>query len=88
MLKAASEIVAFAARHGVPFAVVPCCVYAGQYPHRRLPDGRPVRTYEDLVAWCVATGPPGTATAKLPFEGKNIVVFWTGNSEGKHAGSN
>lgn len=69
---------AFAALHRRPFAVVPCCVYASSFPRRRLPDGRPVRSYDDLVKWCVAAGPPGTSIATLPFEGKNKVVFWAG----------
>jgi hypothetical protein len=42
-------------------------------------DGRPVRTYDDLVEWCVANGPLGTAVADLPFEGKCKVVFWAGD---------
>jgi len=51
--QACSEIVAFAARRRLPFAVVPCCVYAYAFPTRRLRSGQPVRTYEDLVAWSV-----------------------------------
>jgi hypothetical protein len=76
--QAAAEIVAFGAAYRVPFAVVPCCVYGYQFPTRKLPGGQPVRTYDDLVAWCVANGPPGTECAELPFEGKNKVVFWRG----------
>jgi len=76
--QAAAEIVAFSAAYGVPFAVVPCCVYRAQFPARKLPNGQPVRTYDDLVAWCVENGPPGTESTELPFEGKNKVVFWRG----------
>jgi hypothetical protein len=76
--QAAAEIVAFSAAYAVPFAIVPCCVYRAQFPARKLPNGQPVRTYDDLVAWCVANGPPGTESAELPFEGKNKVVFWRG----------
>ena len=77
--QAAAEIVAFAAERRIPFAVVPCCVYGYYFPQRRLPGGRPVRTYDDLVAWCLANGPPGTKVAELDFEGKNKVVFWAGD---------
>jgi len=97
--------VAFACAARKPFAVVPCCVYSHEFPHRALfdpspsqagaegrgadgggakaPHGgtanpRPVRTYEDLVKWCLLNGPPGTQKATLDFEGKNVVVFWTG----------
>lgn len=31
----------FALAHGKPFAVVPCCVFARDFPHRRMPDGAP-----------------------------------------------
>lgn len=55
-----------------PFAVVPCCTFADDFPERRLGD-RPVRTYDDLVEWLLATD-----TAEkgfLMFFGKNLVVF-------------
>ena len=34
--QAAGAIVAFAVSHGLPFAVVPCCVYRAEFPKRRL----------------------------------------------------
>ena len=42
--------------------------------------GRKVKNYDDLIDWLVAIGPKGTQTAVLPFEGKNICVFWTGDN--------
>ena len=112
--QAASEIVAFAAARRLPFAVVPCCVYAREFPFRRVPAaatpeqqqqqqqqsgvgggdgsdlfssiayarylrGKKVKSYDDLVDWLVATGPEGTKTTVLPFEGKNVCVYWTGD---------
>ncbi|KAL6768163.1 hypothetical protein ACKKBF_B38055 [Auxenochlorella protothecoides x Auxenochlorella symbiontica] len=58
----------------VPMAVVPCCVYASDFPHRRLPDGRRVTSHEDFVEYLCAKH-PSIGTATLPFEGKNTLVF-------------
>jgi len=59
----------------VPCAVVPCCVYASEFPGRRLPSGAPVRSHEDLVAWLLAKD-PRLREATLPFEGRNRVVYF------------
>ncbi|KFM27435.1 hypothetical protein F751_1212 [Auxenochlorella protothecoides] len=58
----------------VPMAVVPCCVYASDFPHRRLPDGRRVTSHEDFVEY-LCSKHPSIGTATLPFEGKNTLVF-------------
>ncbi len=55
-----------------PFAVVPCCTFADDFPERRLGD-RPVRTYDDLVEWLLAT--ESAEKGFLMFFGKNLVVF-------------
>jgi hypothetical protein len=60
---------------GVPFAVVPCCVFPAAFPARRLPGGRPVRTPAELVAYLRAKAGPGAAVARLPFQGMNAVVY-------------
>jgi hypothetical protein len=61
-----------------PWAVVPCCVYAAQFPGRRLASGAAVRTHQELVAYLLelaeGTGMAARA-APLPFEGKNVVVW-------------
>jgi hypothetical protein len=78
--QATDHIVELARRTGKPFAVVPCCVHPTQFPDRRLPDGRPVSTYEELVAYLVAKD-AGIQTAKLHFEGRNTAVYcvkWQG----------
>jgi hypothetical protein len=72
-------IVEVALAHGKPFAVVPCCVFASQFPERTL-QGKPVRRTEELVEWLceqvVAAGrEPQVAT--LPIRGRNTVVFAT-----------
>ena len=46
---ATDAIVEFALQHSKPFAVLPCCVYRKTFTHRRLPNGEPVRNYDDLV---------------------------------------
>ena len=35
----------------VPFAVVPCCVFPSEFPHRRLADGSKVKYYTDLIKY-------------------------------------
>ena len=75
--QATGPIVEFAQRTRKPFAVVPCCVYSGEFPRRRLPDGRPVRTYEELIEYLVAKDPSAVQVTELPFEGRNKVVFCT-----------
>jgi len=61
----------------LPFAVVPCCIFADEFPDRILgsgPDAHRVRTHEDLVAWLQSLG-PAIEKDFLRFRGKNIVVF-------------
>jgi len=72
-------IVEVALARGKPFAVVPCCVFASQFPERRLAKGgKPVRQTEELVAWlCEQAEAAGRRpqVATLPMRGRNIVVF-------------
>merc|ERR1711907_171235 len=49
--QAAEATVALALALRKPFAVVPCCVYSAEFPRRRLPNGQPVRSYGDLLAY-------------------------------------
>ena len=73
--QATEHIVDLAQRLHKPFAVVPCCVHARDFPHRRLPGGGLVRSHADLVAYIVSRDPEAIQTAELPFEGRNTVVF-------------
>ena len=34
---------------GIPYCVVPCCVFPAEFPHRRLQDGSRVRDYQGLL---------------------------------------
>lgn len=54
--------------------MVPCCVYHKQFPRRRL-NGETVTTYDQFVAYLLAKEPNRIKTAKLDFEGKNLVLY-------------
>mmetsp|Transcript_115248 Transcript_115248/g.223989 ORF Transcript_115248/g.223989 Transcript_115248/m.223989 type:complete len:515 (+) Transcript_115248:45-1589(+) len=72
--QATGSVLELARVFGRPFAVVPCCTFADDFPNRRLKDGRPVRTYEELVEWLRAYC-PATDVDFLSFHGKNLVVY-------------
>ena len=84
----ATEIaVDVAIARSLPFVVVPCCVFATQNPHRRLfpsslpagggglaaAEGRPVRTYADLLLYLRAKHPLARRV-RLGFRGMNVAV--------------
>lgn len=75
--QATGSVLELARAFGRPFAVVPCCTFADDFPNRRLADGRPVRTYEELVEWLRAYR-PATEVDFLSFHGKNLVVYARG----------
>ena len=86
--QATDAAVDFALAHGKPFAVVPCCTYARDFPHRRRPPGPgrpkgggPVTTHAHLVEYLLAKAPGVIKCETLPFEGKNVVVFSLGGVE-------
>lgn len=86
--QATDAAVDLALAFGKPFAVVPCCTYSKDFPHRRLPPGpgRPrggggaVTTHAHLVEYLLAKAAPGMTIERdeLPFEGKNVVVYSLG----------
>ncbi|GMI36823.1 hypothetical protein TeGR_g13517, partial [Tetraparma gracilis] len=67
-------IVRAALAHGKACAVVPCCVFPSLFKERRLPDGRQVRTVEQLVAYLVGLH-PSLKARPLPFPGRNVAVY-------------
>lgn len=81
--QATEWIVDFALEHRVRFAVVPCCVCPGLFPKRRVFSGdgddrvsKPVRSHEQFCEYLRGKAKPGEIELKrLPFEGKNTVVF-------------
>jgi hypothetical protein len=61
--QATEPIVDYALASGKPFVIVPCCVFARDFPHRRRPGppgpdgaGREVSSYEDFVEYLRAKG--------------------------------
>eukprot|EP00929_Paragymnodinium_shiwhaense_P087462 TRINITY_DN47637_c0_g2_i1.p1 TRINITY_DN47637_c0_g2~~TRINITY_DN47637_c0_g2_i1.p1 ORF type:complete len:493 (-),score=100.33 TRINITY_DN47637_c0_g2_i1:153-1577(-) len=71
--QATGGVVDLALAYGKPFAVVPCCTFADDFPERQL-DDRPVRTYDDLVEW-LKLRDRDVKVDFLSFMGKNLVVF-------------
>ena len=72
--QATESIVDFALHSGLPFAVVPCCVFRHSFLQRRLPCGAAVRTREQLVQYLQHKA-PGSSVAWLPFLGADQVVY-------------
>jgi len=74
--QAAGDIAAFATDLGLPWCVVPCCVYSDMFPKRRLQDGSQVKSHSQLLQWFSEAYPEAKATT-LDAEGKNQVVYTT-----------
>ena len=72
--QATGDIVDYALEAEKPFAVVPCCTFHKLFTDRRLPDGRPVKSYEGLVEWLLAKD-PDIRLGTLPTKGRNQVVY-------------
>ena len=72
--QAVDAIVDAALHLGVPFFVVPCCVYAQDFPHRRGPGGGPVTTHAELLDYLQAKA-PDIRRAHLPFAGQNVCLY-------------
>ena len=60
---------------GIPWAVVPCCVFPNLFTQRKLASGRPVRNYEDLCEY-IQQRDPNIQRTELPFRGRNLVLYW------------
>eukprot|EP00741_Cyanophora_paradoxa_P019615 tig00021135_g18934.t1 len=73
--QATDPIVKVALRLGVPFAVVPCCVFPSLFTERRRPGGEPVITYPHLVEYLKALAGPSAQETFLPFQGRNRVIW-------------
>jgi len=77
--QATDGIVDCAVKLGLPFAIVPCCIFQSLFALQR---GARLRTRAELVAHLMAKA-PGSETAWLPFEGANQVVFWRGAADAR-----
>lgn len=77
--QATEPLVDLALALGKPFAVVPCCVYAVEFPWRRLESGVRVRSYDQFVEYLCHKRPPGEILCEVqPFEGRNQLIYWMG----------
>ena len=57
-----------------PFAVVPCCVYKQLFPERRRSNGLAVKKYSTFLEY-LQRKDPRIQSARLPFVGRNRVLF-------------
>lgn len=82
---ATEAIVDAALKYRKPFVVVPCCVFPNLFASRMVPssssmgDGRmvPVRSHEQFCDY-LALKDSRFRTEELPFEGRNIAIWWDG----------
>jgi len=72
--QATELLVKYAVQQEKAFACAPCCVFRGLFPHRRLQNGNPVKTYRGLVRYILEQH-PNMRTARLPFDGCNVVLY-------------
>ena len=64
---------------GKPFAVVPCCTFNMLFPNRRRRNGDGVRVYKSFVDY-LQEKDDRIERATLPFQGRNTVLFWHGDT--------
>lgn len=77
--EATEPIVDAALAHGVPFAVVPCCVFHKRlFSHRRSASGGGVRKTRAFLDY-LAEKDPRMRRVELPFEGRASCLFMAAN---------
>jgi hypothetical protein len=59
---------------GLDFCVIPCCVFAASFPHRRLKDGTEPSSYQQFLGF-LREQDDRVREDRLRFQGKNIVLF-------------
>merc|ERR1719239_1051189 len=72
--EATEPIVETALALDLPFAVIPCCVFAASFPLRRLKDGSSPSSYEEFLTY-LKEKDERTEEERLSFLGKNTVIF-------------
>jgi len=85
--QATEIIVDLALKLNKPFAIIPCCVFANDFPHRKLKRKKtgnieddneyeeiPVSSYEQFIEYLCAKDKAIQKTF-LPFEGKNLLLY-------------
>lgn len=71
--QATEDVVEAGLRNGIPFAVVPCCVFAHLDPRRPT-------TYEGFLEYLAAKN-AGVRRARLNFRGRDTVLYWKGSRD-------
>ena len=63
---------------GIPFAVVPCCVFSEMFPQRRMKkSGREPTSYEEFCEY-LSEKEDKIRRENLGFHGKDSVLYWKG----------
>jgi hypothetical protein len=84
--QATEAVVDTAIALGKPWAVVPCCVFPSLFADRVV-EGRPVRSYDDFVAYLLTKLAPGAVRVDfLPCKGRNKILFSTHGSTAANNG--
>mmetsp|Transcript_13435 Transcript_13435/g.32391 ORF Transcript_13435/g.32391 Transcript_13435/m.32391 type:complete len:169 (-) Transcript_13435:1423-1929(-) len=76
--QATDYVIDLAEELGVPYCLVPCCVFPSEFPNRQLSDGSRVRCYSELLTY-LSEKAKNLRTGKLGFHfaetAKNIVLY-------------
>jgi len=72
--EATETLVDTALKFGIPFSVIPCCVFSSENPHRRLANGDNPTSYEDFCSYLKEKS-ENIEEDRLSFIGKNKVLF-------------
>jgi len=80
---ATEAIVDAALQYNKPFCVVPCCVFPNLFRSRKVENEAtgemvPVRSHEQFCKY-LADKDERFQTEILPFEGRNVAIWWDGN---------
>ena len=78
--EATDAILEYACYYQKPLAIVPCCVYAEVFTHRKIAD-KPVLTYENLLNYLQFYPHNPLQRISLPFSGRNIVLYNSPNEK-------
>ena len=78
--EATEPIVDFALEFNKSFAVVPCCVFPTKFPHRRLKNGLPVRTYDEFLCYLQEKDPRIQRTTLDRLSGCNTILFFANST--------
>lgn len=78
--EATCDVVDAALQRGIPFAVVPCCVFSEKFPDRHLSSGQQVTSYDFLLQFIIEKD-SRIQKAQLPFLGRNTVLFMCSSSD-------